>query len=149
MKLTKIVLSVSILLLAISTIGLSTTDTTATDISTISIRSSPAITTSNQESLSYPLISDSEVGVNLPDEVGVNEDSDPEPTTAVIEGPYFKPGSPERKSLLEPGIPGNRLNLTGHVLTMSDNPEPGALLDFWQADGNGAYDNIGYKLRGH
>ncbi|HSD56866.1 MAG TPA: hypothetical protein VLB04_01690, partial [Methanotrichaceae archaeon] len=25
----------------------------------------------------------------------------------------------------------------------------GALLDFWQADGNGRYDNVDYKLRGH
>jgi protocatechuate 3,4-dioxygenase beta subunit len=26
---------------------------------------------------------------------------------------------------------------------------PGALLDFWQADDAGAYDNVGYTLRGH
>jgi protocatechuate 3,4-dioxygenase beta subunit len=25
----------------------------------------------------------------------------------------------------------------------------GALVDFWQADAAGGYDNIGYKLRGH
>jgi protocatechuate 3,4-dioxygenase beta subunit len=25
----------------------------------------------------------------------------------------------------------------------------GALVDFWQADGNGVYDNTGFRLRGH
>jgi protocatechuate 3,4-dioxygenase beta subunit len=78
-----------------------------------------------------------------------HENEDPEPTPSVTEGPYFKPGSPERKSLLEPGVVGDRLNLTGRVLTRSGKPIAGALLDFWQADGNGRYDNAGYKLRGH
>jgi hypothetical protein len=67
----------------------------------------------------------------------VNKDSDPEPTSF------------ERKSLLESGIPGDRLNLTGRLLTISGKPVSGALLDFWQVDGNGVYGNIGYKLRGH
>lgn len=33
----------------------------------------------------------------------------------------------------------------------NENCEPiySAWLDFWQADGNGVYDNAGYKLRGH
>lgn len=79
----------------------------------------------------------------------VDGNSDPEPTPSVTEGPYFKPGSPERKSLLEPGVVGDRLNLTGRVLTRSGKPVAGALLDFWQADGNGRYDNVGYMLRGH
>ncbi|HWQ19297.1 MAG TPA: hypothetical protein VN455_05915 [Methanotrichaceae archaeon] len=74
---------------------------------------------------------------------------DPDPTPSATEGPYFKPGSPERKSLLEPGIEGSRLNLTGHVLTRSGRPIANALLDFWQADANGVYDNVGYRLRGH
>ncbi len=28
-------------------------------------------------------------------------------------------------------------------------PIPGALLDFWHADDSGAYDNVGYRFRGH
>jgi protocatechuate 3,4-dioxygenase beta subunit len=28
-------------------------------------------------------------------------------------------------------------------------PVAGALLDFWQADGEGEYDNVGFRLRGH
>lgn len=71
------------------------------------------------------------------------------PTPAAIEGPYFKPNSPKRTSLLEPGITGTKLVLTGRVLSTAGKPIAGARLDFWQADGKGEYDNIGYKLRGH
>ncbi len=74
---------------------------------------------------------------------------DPAVTPSTTEGPYFKPNSPERKSLLEPEVIGEKLNLTGQVLTRSGKPVAGALLDFWQADGNGRYDNVDYKLRGH
>jgi protocatechuate 3,4-dioxygenase beta subunit len=71
------------------------------------------------------------------------------PTPAVTEGPYFKAGSPERSSLVEPGVTGTPLVLTGHVLTLACSPIAGAVLDFWQADGAGRYDNAGYRLRGH
>jgi protocatechuate 3,4-dioxygenase beta subunit len=70
-------------------------------------------------------------------------------TIAMTEGPYFKAGSPERASLLENGVPGKKLTLTGKVLNADCQPVSGALLDFWQADGNGKYDNAGYVLRGH
>jgi protocatechuate 3,4-dioxygenase beta subunit len=82
-------------------------------------------------------------------ENGTGENIDPVPTPSATEGPYFKSGSPERKSLLEPGVVGDRVNLTGQVLTRSGKPISGALIDFWQADGNGLYDNVGYRLRGH
>jgi virginiamycin B lyase len=45
-------------------------------------------------------------------------------------------------------MPGTRLLLTGQVLTMDCRPVAGALLDFWQADDRGEYDNVGYTLRG-
>jgi hypothetical protein len=70
-------------------------------------------------------------------------------TPALTEGPYFKAGSPERTSLLETGMPGIKLVLTGNVLTPDCQPIAGALLEFWQADTNGQYDNSGYTLRGH
>jgi protocatechuate 3,4-dioxygenase beta subunit len=35
------------------------------------------------------------------------------------------------------------------VLTLACAPVGGATLDFWQADAAGAYDNSGYRLRGH
>ncbi|TMF71809.1 MAG: dioxygenase [Chloroflexi bacterium] len=65
------------------------------------------------------------------------------------EGPYHKSGSPERTSLLEPGVVGTPFSLTGHVLTRSCKPIAAAVLDFWQADGNGVYDTTGYRLQGH
>ncbi|HET6846101.1 MAG TPA: hypothetical protein VFH29_04660 [Anaerolineales bacterium] len=68
---------------------------------------------------------------------------------AMTEGPYFKAGSPERTSLIEPGVPGEPLSLSGFVYDTQCNPQAGAQLDFWQADGNGVYDNAGYRLRGH
>lgn len=74
---------------------------------------------------------------------------DDEPTIAQTEGPYFTPNSPERTSLLEPGISGTRLSVSGFVLTTDCQPVQGALVDFWQCDDAGAYDNRGYRLRGH
>jgi protocatechuate 3,4-dioxygenase beta subunit len=70
-------------------------------------------------------------------------------TPAQTEGPFFTPSSPERASLLEPGLAGTRLVVTGRVLTTDCRPVAGALLDFWHADDAGVYDNVGYKLRGH
>src|SRR5215813_8186480 len=71
------------------------------------------------------------------------------PTLSQTAGPFFKPRSPERASLLEPGMPGTRIVLTGAILSTSCQPIAGALLDFWQADDRGAYDNTGFRLRGH
>ena len=70
-------------------------------------------------------------------------------TPALTEGPYFKANSPERASLLETGMPGTQLTLTGYVLTSACQPVANALLDFWQADASGQYDNSGFTLRGH
>ena len=70
-------------------------------------------------------------------------------TPAITEGPYFKAGSPERASLLETGTTGMILTLTGFVLTSNCQPVVHALLDFWQANSAGQYDNSGYTLRGH
>ncbi len=70
-------------------------------------------------------------------------------TPAMTEGPYYKAGSPERTSLLQEGIPGTPLDLSGYVLTSDCQPVVGAWLDFWQADGQGQYDNVGFNLRGY
>ena len=74
---------------------------------------------------------------------------DDEPTESQTEGPYFTPSSPKRTSLIEAGISGTPLLLTGTVLTRSCRPVAGALVDFWQADDAGQYDNRGFRLRGH
>ena len=72
-----------------------------------------------------------------------------EPTPAQTEGPFFTPSSPQRASLLGAGLRGTTLIVSGLVLTRSCVPVAGALLDFWQADDGGAYDNEGFRLRGH
>jgi len=65
------------------------------------------------------------------------------------EGPYYTPNTPERNSLLEEGMEGEMLILIGYVLDENCQPISGARLDFWQADTNGDYDNLGYTLRGN
>jgi protocatechuate 3,4-dioxygenase beta subunit len=76
-------------------------------------------------------------------------DDHDEPTPSETEGPFFTPNSPERTSLLETGMAGTRVVLTGHVVTPGCKPVAGALVDFWHADDSGEYDNEGYRLRGH
>jgi len=70
-------------------------------------------------------------------------------TPPETEGPYFKPRSPARTSLLEPDMPGPRIVVEGSVLGTDCRPLARALLDFWQADAAGRYDNTGFRLRGH
>jgi protocatechuate 3,4-dioxygenase beta subunit len=70
-------------------------------------------------------------------------------TQQQTEGPYFKPSSPERVELYEEGMAGQPIELVGLVLSRACKPLAGALLDFWQADAKGQYDNSGFRLRGH
>ncbi|WP_131742337.1 dioxygenase family protein [Actinomadura roseirufa] len=74
-------------------------------------------------------------------------DGDSSATHSQMEGPYFKPNSPERGSIVDG--PGTALTLTGVVYSLSCKPVAHALLDFWQADNNGDYDNYTFKFRGH
>jgi protocatechuate 3,4-dioxygenase beta subunit len=76
-------------------------------------------------------------------------DDGDDPTPAETAGPFFKPRSPERASLIESKMAGARIEITGRVFGPDCKPIAGALLDFWQADDAGEYDNEGYRLRGH
>lgn len=71
------------------------------------------------------------------------------PTPRQTAGPFFKPNSPRRASLLEPGITGAKIVVMGVVLSTDCKPVARALVDFWHADDKGDYDNAGFKLRGH
>src|SRR5262249_48284338 len=62
--------------------------------------------------------------------------------------PFYKPGAPVRSVLLEKGMPGTPLTVTGRVLDTHGQPLKGALLDIWHADHTGNYDNTGFHLRG-
>jgi len=70
-------------------------------------------------------------------------------TPELTEGPYYKAGSPEQADLYQDGMAGTKLVITGYVFDSNCQPIANAWLDFWQADGNGNYDNSGYTLRGH
>jgi protocatechuate 3,4-dioxygenase beta subunit len=70
-------------------------------------------------------------------------------TLAETEGPYYKTNSPEATSLIQSDMQGTVTTITGQVLDQSGQPVANALLDFWQANASGAYDNSGYTLRGH
>jgi protocatechuate 3,4-dioxygenase beta subunit len=76
-------------------------------------------------------------------------DDDHGPTPRQTAGPFFLPHSPQRASLLEPGINGTKIVLTGQVLSTRCRAVSGALLDFWHANDAGEYDVEGFRLRGH
>ncbi|HEX7184261.1 MAG TPA: intradiol ring-cleavage dioxygenase [Thermoanaerobaculia bacterium] len=76
-------------------------------------------------------------------------DGDEEPTPSVIEGPFYKPNSPQRTVLREADTVGTPLVIKGRVLSPDCVPIAGAVLDFWSCDGKGVYDNEGFRLRGH
>lgn len=64
-------------------------------------------------------------------------------------GPFYKPQSPNRTSLIEAGMQGEKLNITGQILSTGCQPIAGAVMDFWHCDENGNYDNRGFRFRGH
>jgi protocatechuate 3,4-dioxygenase beta subunit len=72
-----------------------------------------------------------------------------EATPAQTEGPYYKAGPPRRRSIAGPGVTGRPLVIKGRVLSTKCKAIKRARVDFWQADGNGEYDNAGYRLRGY
>lgn len=72
-----------------------------------------------------------------------------EATPEVGAGPFFKPRSPERTTLREPGQDGAAFELTGRVVTTDGKPVAGAIVDFWHTDSTGAYDTDGFRFRGH
>ena len=65
------------------------------------------------------------------------------------EGPFFKPRSPPRADLVEPGTKGRLVEISGQVLTRSCHLVERALVDLWHADERGEYDNSGFRYRGH
>jgi protocatechuate 3,4-dioxygenase beta subunit len=72
-----------------------------------------------------------------------------EATVRQGEGPYFKPSSPERAELVEPGSKAQLVEINGRVLTRSCRPVTRALVDLWHANEHGQYDTAGFRYRGH
>jgi protocatechuate 3,4-dioxygenase beta subunit len=72
-----------------------------------------------------------------------------DPTTEDLEGPFFSEGAPITNSIVPEDYEGERLFLSGKLTTTDcETPIASAVLDFWQADENGAYDNDGFIFRG-
>jgi protocatechuate 3,4-dioxygenase beta subunit len=69
-------------------------------------------------------------------------------TPAVAVDPPFRPDAPARTSLLEPGVGGRRVVLSGFVIGLTCGRIKGARVDFWQADAAGVFDRAGARLRG-
>jgi len=64
-------------------------------------------------------------------------------TSDNIEGPFYRSGAPLQTDLTEPGLTGTRLTVSGRVFGADCGPLAGALLDVWQANDDGRYDNDG------
>ena len=74
---------------------------------------------------------------------------DCEPTTTDILGPFFSEGAPETNSIIPEDYEGDRLFLSGTLSsTDCDRAISNAVMDFWQADEHGDYDNVGFNFRG-
>jgi protocatechuate 3,4-dioxygenase beta subunit len=72
-----------------------------------------------------------------------------EPSHPQIEGPFYKPRSPERADLLEPFAKARVAQLSGAVLSRTCRPMPHVIIDLWHADEHGDYDEKGFRYRGH
>jgi catechol 1,2-dioxygenase len=71
-------------------------------------------------------------------------------TASDVEGPYYVAGAPWTNVLVAATEPGERLLLSGTVRSSDCSPLAGAVLDVWQADAEGEYDESpgSWRLRG-
>jgi hydroxyquinol 1,2-dioxygenase len=74
--------------------------------------------------------------------VQMNHRFDERATPATVLGPFFIEGSPEFEfgADMSDGVEGEPLFVHGVVRDLNGVPVPGAVLDVWQADGEGAYE---------
>lgn len=70
-------------------------------------------------------------------------------TAAQMDGPFYTPNTPQRRDIRDALSASTPLIVTGRVVDIQCQPIRGAVLDFWQTDDTGAYDNGGYGYRGH
>ncbi|MDK4713576.1 hypothetical protein [Rhizobium sp. CNPSo 4039] len=64
-------------------------------------------------------------------------------------GPFFRPNSPLNRDLYPDAPGGERITVAGFVFDNRCRPLAGSLVEIWQADENGDYDSLGFRLRGH
>ena len=58
-----------------------------------------------------------------------------------IEGPFYREGAPLRSTLFEKGEKGDVLVVSGKVVARNGRPLAGVMLDVWQCNASGKYDN--------
>jgi protocatechuate 3,4-dioxygenase beta subunit len=63
------------------------------------------------------------------------------PTEGNIEGPFYRPGVPERSQLYRDGDKGDVLVISGTIVNRKGQPINGAVMEIWQVDADGVYDN--------
>jgi catechol 1,2-dioxygenase len=68
-------------------------------------------------------------------------EEDLDATEKDIEGPYYREGAPFRSTLFEKGAKGERLVVAGTVVARNGRPLANAILDVWQCNADGRYDN--------
>jgi protocatechuate 3,4-dioxygenase beta subunit len=130
---------------AAGTAGVPATDAPATAPTTV------APTTAAPVAIPPPTVAPADAGTVAPDS-GLPEElpcsGELAATSRMSEGEHYRSGSPEKVALVEPGMVGTRLLITGYVLLPDCRPADGAVLDVWQADADGVYDDAGTRLRG-
>jgi len=95
--------------------------------------------------LNYPFPETAATGTALP-LTPACDDGDHAVTEVNTEGPFYTPDTPRRTNLRERDTVGTPLVIEGRVLTPACVPVAGAVLDFWNCDGNGVYDADGSLL---
>ena len=65
------------------------------------------------------------------------------PTADNLLGPYYRPDAPFRDDLVDGGMAGTRVTISGTVYGPDCETIGDALIDVWQADADGGYDNDG------
>jgi protocatechuate 3,4-dioxygenase beta subunit len=102
---------------------------------------------SREAPLAYAFPDATAAGVVLPPTPACDDDGGPTP--AQTQGPFYTPGTPQRTNLRDPDVRGTPLTIEGRVLSTDCRPIARAVLDVWSCDGEGVYDNSGFRLRGH
>eukprot|EP01084_Bolivina_argentea_P211457 359707_1 len=69
-------------------------------------------------------------------------------TSHDAEGPYYTPNPPTRTDFTFMDPKSEKLFISGQVIDIETCKGVYAKIDFWNANSTGAYDNIGYNMRG-
>ena len=69
-------------------------------------------------------------------------------TPRVPAGSEYRPNAPVKSTLVETGMAGDRMTLSGYVTGLACGRIRNARVEFWQADATGKYDTGGFQLRG-